>query len=207
MKKTLAIMASLGALAIGSVPAHAVVTTYSSLASWQSAVGTYNRDTAYGENFSDIKSLTLDDGTTLGFGSEVNIRTIGSGWATWSGGYTGQALYTNGATTLTASLSPVGALGLFVEPNPFSVHTFKLHMSDGSEVSGSYDGSGGAGFLGFVGGGITGFEISSDVDFAFGDFYTAGVPEPATWAFMILGFGLVGAAMRRRQKAAVRFAF
>lgn len=32
------------------------------------------------------------------------------------------------------------------------------------------------------------------------------VPEPATWLMMIAGFGLVGAAMRRRQKAAVRFA-
>lgn len=32
-----------------------------------------------------------------------------------------------------------------------------------------------------------------------------GVPEPATWAMMIAGFGLVGAAMRRR-KAQVRFA-
>lgn len=35
-----------------------------------------------------------------------------------------------------------------------------------------------------------------------------GIPEPATWAMMILGFGLVGGAMRRRkQQARVRFAF
>lgn len=27
----------------------------------------------------------------------------------------------------------------------------------------------------------------------------AAVPEPATWAMMIFGFGLVGAAMRRRR--------
>ena len=34
-----------------------------------------------------------------------------------------------------------------------------------------------------------------------------GVPEPATWALMILGFGAIGAAMRRRTPAArVRFA-
>ena len=30
---------------------------------------------------------------------------------------------------------------------------------------------------------------------------TGGVPEPATWAMMIAGFGLVGAAMRRRTLA------
>ena len=30
-----------------------------------------------------------------------------------------------------------------------------------------------------------------------------GVPEPATWAMMIMGFGLVGASMRRRGVARV----
>ena len=32
------------------------------------------------------------------------------------------------------------------------------------------------------------------------------VPEPATWALMILGFGAIGGAMRRKTKASVRFA-
>jgi hypothetical protein len=34
----------------------------------------------------------------------------------------------------------------------------------------------------------------------------AAVPEPAAWAMMLAGFGLVGTAMRRRQKMAVTFA-
>ena len=35
-----------------------------------------------------------------------------------------------------------------------------------------------------------------------------GVPEPATWAMMILGFGLIGGALRQRQAATkVRVAF
>jgi hypothetical protein len=35
----------------------------------------------------------------------------------------------------------------------------------------------------------------------------AGVPEPATWAMMILGFGMVGGAMRRRKsRAALSYA-
>ena len=33
-----------------------------------------------------------------------------------------------------------------------------------------------------------------------------GVPEPASWAMMLGGFGLVGGAMRRRQRIALRFA-
>jgi hypothetical protein len=35
----------------------------------------------------------------------------------------------------------------------------------------------------------------------------SAVPEPGTWMLMILGFGAVGFAMRRRQKAVARFQF
>jgi hypothetical protein len=34
---------------------------------------------------------------------------------------------------------------------------------------------------------------------------TASIPEPATWAMMIGGFGLVGMSMRRRRRVAVTF--
>ncbi len=34
----------------------------------------------------------------------------------------------------------------------------------------------------------------------------AGVPEPAAWAMMIAGFGLVGGAMRKRTKVSVSYA-
>lgn len=37
-----------------------------------------------------------------------------------------------------------------------------------------------------------------------GDLAAAAVPEPATWALMLLGFGAVGAALRRRPAAALR---
>ena len=35
-------------------------------------------------------------------------------------------------------------------------------------------------------------------------FLPGAVPEPATWAMLMLGFGLVGTSMRSRRKAAVR---
>lgn len=45
-------------------------------------------------------------------------------------------------------------------------------------------------------------------DFALDSILTnrSALPEPSTWAIMILGFGAVGSSMRRRQKAVVRFA-
>ncbi|MBS0479821.1 MAG: PEP-CTERM sorting domain-containing protein [Proteobacteria bacterium] len=36
---------------------------------------------------------------------------------------------------------------------------------------------------------------------------TAGVPEPATWAMMMLGFGAMGASLRRRAKVTARVRF
>lgn len=57
---------------------------------------------------------------------------------------------------------------------------------------------------------MTGFTAKSDLtgfDYAgrFSD-VTGGVPEPAAWALMILGFGATGAAMRRRSRAGGRSA-
>ena len=50
--------------------------------------------------------------------------------------------------------------------------------------------------------GLAGGPQSLSVDAKLG----AGVPEPATWAMMIGGFGFVGGALRSRRRAAVRFA-
>lgn len=37
--------------------------------------------------------------------------------------------------------------------------------------------------------------------------FSAAVPEPATWAFMIFGFGAIGGAMRRQRKANVKVSY
>lgn len=45
-------------------------------------------------------------------------------------------------------------------------------------------------------------------DVTFGSVTPGGaVPEPATWAFMIFGFGAIGGAMRRQRKANVKVSF
>ncbi|MBN8815554.1 MAG: PEPxxWA-CTERM sorting domain-containing protein [Sphingomonas sp.] len=46
--------------------------------------------------------------------------------------------------------------------------------------------------------GLTGFSGGSDA--------VVPVPEPATWAMMLVGFGAVGGMLRSRRKATIRYA-
>ena len=48
---------------------------------------------------------------------------------------------------------------------------------------------------------------SSSNSFEFDNVGIAAVPEPATWAFMILGFGAIGGAMRRQRKTNVKVSY
>lgn len=55
----------------------------------------------------------------------------------------------------------------------------------------------GAGVVGGQGGG---FELDN---FVLNSTITAAVPEPSTWAMMLIGFGAIGASMRRRRLTAI----
>ena len=71
--------------------------------------------------------------------------------------------------------------------------------------------TGGVFNLGLGGGGTYGYVLNSSVINPGGgcctagstdiNLHVAGVPEPATWGLMISGFGLAGAALRRRRAA------
>jgi hypothetical protein len=195
-----------GAVMIASIavvsPAKAV-TTYTDLSAWQADVGSFSREPSYGTDSTDISTLTLSDGTSFGLSPAVEIRTVPSSWGTWSGGYTGQVLYSPGATSVTGSFSTAtSAFGFFSEPNAFTTLLFTLLLSDGSSVSGSFAGQAGAGFLGWVGPGITSFTISTTDNFAFGDFYsTTAVPAPAVGAGLPALLALGGFVWARRRKA------
>lgn len=77
------------------------------------------------------------------------------------------------------------------------------------------------GTINFAGGNVTSITLSSKSfvsnafhDFAGGDdsFTLAGsvsgsVPEPSTWAMMLLGFGAIGLGMRRKQRQTVNYSF
>lgn len=130
-------------------------------------------------------SLPSSFGAVTGAPTDGLARCIGSGWATWSHGYTGDVWYTGGATSQTITLpAGVGAAYVYVEPNPFSVQTCSMTAtgSSGSQSTGPFsaDGSGGAVGWGFVesAGTLSSITVSCDVDFATGTWGVGGSAGP-----------------------------
>ncbi|PTD25669.1 PEP-CTERM sorting domain-containing protein [Sphingomonas fennica] len=201
-----------------SSAAFAAVPVTTDLDTWKSLAGPWLEDTEYGATGTSLSSVTLDGGVTLNFNHAVSVAAIGNGWATWSGGYTGDVLRNLGTSSVTATLADaVDGFGFFLEPNVFSNFLFTITTSDGTVVNQLIQGNSGAKFFGWNGPGITNFTISvasGAGGFAFGDFFLYRrditnvpiVPEPASWALMIAGFGLMGAALRRARAERVTYA-
>ncbi len=88
------------------------------------------------------------------------IACIGSGWATWSHGYIGD-VYFHGYITDAVISPPAGtnAVYLYVEPNPFELHTFQAECGGATSAEFDANGSSGAAYLGVydsTGGGTLG---------------------------------------------------
>lgn len=153
--------------------------------------------------FSDVTSIPDGLGGNITTSIPVSVRQIGLGWASWSQGYTGNVYYTNGATDITVSFAAgTQAAYLYAEPNPFGVFNITATGSDGvatKSFSQGVEGSAGAagwGFYGTSGSDVQSVRVTSDVDFAVGEFGTSKVPTPASLALLTLG-GLVGSRRRR----------
>ena len=69
-------------------------------------------------------------------------------------------------------------------------HTYKMSLAEFGNLSNS---------VGFVAKGSADALVDWKITYAGG-----GVPEPASWALMITGFGLMGATLRRRRSPAAR---
>jgi hypothetical protein len=150
------------------------------------------------------------------FSTALLPLTVGAGWATWgSPPDTEQSnprvLWTQGSTSLTFTFSDVlTGFGFEAQPNPFGVYDITAEFFSGAvslgTITRSVDGNGGARLFAAAadfGDTISSVVVTSSADFAVAQLrYTIPsgiIPEPATWAMMIAGFGLVGVAARRRR--------
>lgn len=79
---------------------------------------------------------------------------------------------------------------------PFTVNGLSLFFTSGTNVLQIVDENDGAGY------GVNLTNMSLTADKLSSTPVAGAVPEPATWAMMLLGFGAIGVSMRRRAKLA-----
>lgn len=177
-------------------------TVTTTLSFWQALVGSFTEITSYGTDFTTTSAVDLA-GNPMSLSDPASIRTVGSTWATWSGSYLGQVLYT-GLNTLTLTFpTPIKAIGFFTEPNIYD--TFKVTFeTENTKVSQLINGDAGAkfwGWVGDVGEKLVSVTISADSSFAVGDFYVAAVPGPLAGAGLPGVLALLGYGLWRRRLA------
>ena len=209
-----------------AAPAGAAVTGVSSLAGL-GATDSFDWGQLGGEGGSvSGAGATVTSGlgqtATVTSGGDLTLMTEGNGWGgnfangehlIWTGG--------NGPDITLTFANAVSAVGAQFQADFYGPFTAELIGSNGAVLgsfalggnsSGSNDNS--AVFVGLM---STQADIkqvqfhltsasSSPNDFAIGtvSFATGGaVPEPATWALMLGGFGLAGVALRRRRELGV----
>lgn len=86
------------------------------------------------------------------------------------------------------------------EPNNYGGNENILQLfATGNNRSGNWNDGGGSGAYGIAG--LPSYYIAESKFVA-----ASGVPEPASWALMIIGFGAVGAGLRRRPNVTFRVA-
>lgn len=139
------------------------------------------------------------------FGSTGNFATVQTG-----GSYTASFAATKAFSFVLGSLDTYNTLTLKYENGTSQAYVGGQIINDlsfpsGNQISGETNGV--VTFTAATGPRIVGavFE-SSQNSFEFDNLATGAVPEPAAWAMMIGGFGLVGAMSRRRNRQAIAFA-
>jgi len=144
----------------------------------------------------------------------VQRRDQGNGW-NGSFGAGEQLLFNQGSGVLTFNFAaPVMAAGAQIQSDVFGAFIARLTTSDGSffDIAGNSNSQGGDTnpFLGAISdtANITSISFNLQTNgssFAISQLNTIGgrqapaVPEPGTWAMMLLGFGGMGIAMRKRR--------
>jgi hypothetical protein len=174
-------------------------TMYSDLSAWEAGVGTWTETTNLGvPNGTVVAGVALSGGTDLTFVQSLQVESIGSGWATWCCGYSGNVLESYGTgsyQTENWAITPVSGFGMFIEPDPFGTFDITLTLSSGGTLTEGVAGAAGAQFFGWAGSGVTSLTISSTTDFAEGDFFSSSslspTPEPGTAVLWLTGIVLM----------------
>jgi hypothetical protein len=190
MRKFFAV-ALLASSVLAAMPAQAQVTYYTDQAAFLAALG----GSAVTEDFNDA---TLVPGLTY-------VSTVGS----IGGGVFNDQLAEGAQTTTFSFGGSVNAFGGFFDLTPGGQGVgIAITTAPGATLATQIDRNYAGGFFGFIshdsfssvlltaGNQANGVETYNLNDLTFGT--AAGVPEPAAWGMMIGGFGLAGAAMRRR---------
>ncbi|MDP1026525.1 PEPxxWA-CTERM sorting domain-containing protein [Sphingomonas sp. KR1UV-12] len=225
--KKIALAAVTAAAAFAAVPAAAVT--------FQATDGstTVFNASAVGAQYSFETSTTGNTGNPTGFvrtgGSVMSGSSAGVGANPFGAGSDNSYLYVQAGVTSTISAITTAITGYqnisFYMGSIDAGNTVQL-LGAGGAVLKSYTGSdlaapasaqgqqtlpGTNRLLSFTAGAgevLTGIRFTSTVNSLEADNvrFTAAVPEPATWAMMMLGFAMVGAGMRyRSRKSAVKF--
>jgi hypothetical protein len=171
-------------------------------------------------------TTTLLGNFVLGHGSIIDSiqaygRILGAGFASFSifadnGGTPGASVFSNskfyGLTSKNAYYGPTN-LGAVLAAGSYWVGLGQTTAGNGfsSDIRGNAPnpgGLGGSGAEGYIRNGSYIAMNNADLSWRLtGNTIAAVVPEPATWGMMMLGFGLVGGAMRvSRRKVKVTYA-
>lgn len=169
-------------------------TLFNDEASWAAAVGgSYFHTDNYGPAHATTNMVSLNGGGDVSLNNDTPIYGIGDGWATWSGGYTGQVLFNaSNRHALTLNFgSGIRALGFYAEPDPFKWVSFTATLNDGSTLKKSIYGASGADFFGFTGA-VTSLKLNAGSDFAIGQFVSSPTTIPLPGAVWLFGSAVAG---------------
>ena len=186
-------MAFLAAVAAASVAAPAYADVVLSFGGTADATATYNFDGPTPAYSGTIYTDSVPNDRVQPGGSTGGYGAVGPG---------------NAESSATLDLTSFGAIGTisFLWGSPDSYNTL---LVDGTSFS--FTGGGlaeGVYTLTFTGAdrnSVTGLTFASPAEdaFEFDNVNVASVPEPATWAMMIGGVGMVGGALRTRSRKAL----